>query len=226
MIVVPLFTEFRAARNVLGLMLPLLFSTDILSLVPYWKQWHRENVWRLVPGAIIGIILGRFILVDISDIHLKKVIGGIVCVFAILELFRPRLIQLLDPNRADAAEPIIRFKVWHGVLAGILTGIISTLAHMGGVVVLMYLIPQRLGTRTFVATTTALYFLINLVKIPFYFQLGLFSYEIFIETLALLPWLGIGVLMGVWLNNRFPERLFSRIMLFFLFGTGLHLLFG
>ena len=224
MIVVPLFAQFRPVRNVLGLMLPLLFSTDVFSLGHYWKQWHRQNIWQLVPGAIIGIASASFILKDISDVHLKKVVGVIVCLFAILESFRPRITQRLNPDTTDK-EPVIRFKTWHGVLAGIVAGIFSTLAHMAGPIIVMYLLPQRLGNRTFVATTTVLYFFINLVKFPFYFQLGLFSPEIIIEALALLPFVGLGVQVGVHLNNRFSERIFSRIVLILLFATGIYLLF-
>ena len=114
--------------------------------------------------------------------------------------------------------------MWQGLLAGIFAGAFSTLAHMGGLVVVMYLLPQRLGNNAFVATTTATYFLLNFIKIPFYFQLQLFSFEILIEAFALLPFIGLGVLTGISLNNRVPELLFSRIVLFFLFATGVHLL--
>ena len=225
MIVIPLFAQFRPIRSVLGLMLPLLFSTDVFSLGHYWKQWHRQNIWQLVPSAIIGIAFGSFILKDISDVHLKKIIGGIVCLFAILEFFRPRIMQRLNPDSTDE-EPVVRFKTWHGVLAGIVAGIFSTLAHMAGPIIVMYLLPQRLGNRTFVATTTVLYFCINLAKIPAYFQLGLFSYEILIEAVVLLPFIGLGVQVGVFLNNRFSEQNFSRIVLILLFATGIHLLLG
>lgn len=224
MIVVPMFTQFRAARNVIGLMLLLLFSTDVFSLHHYWQQWHRESVVRLVLGALVGIALASLILKDISDVHLKKIIGGIACLFAILEFLRPHWQHRLG-HSAAAPEAARHFKVWYGFLAGMLTGTFSTLAHMGGLVVVMYLLPQRLGNTTFVATTTAIYFLMNFVKIPFYYKLQLFSFEPLVEAIALLPFIGLGVLTGISLNTRLPERLFSRIVLFFLFATGIHLLF-
>lgn len=224
MIVVPLFAQFRPARNVVALMLPLLFSTDVFSLGHYWKQWHRKSVWQLLPGAVIGILLASFILNDLSDEHLKKVIGGIACLFAILEFVRSKR-KRTKVSEETNEETRISFKTWHGVLLGALAGIFSTLAHMAGPVLVMYLLPQRLGNRTFVATTTILYFFINLTKIPAYIQLGLFSTEIIIEALALLPFIGLGVQVGVYLNSKFSERNFSRIVLFVLFATGIHLLF-
>ena len=224
MIVVPMFTQFRAPRNVIGLMLLLLFSTDVFSLRHYWKRWHRESVVRLVLGALVGIAFASLILKDISDVHLKKTIGGIACLFAVLEFLRPYWQGQLGCF-ATAPEAAHSLKAWYAFFAGMLTGSFSTLAHMGGLVVVMYLLPQRLGNTTFVATTTAIYFLMNFVKIPFYYQLQLFSFELLVEAIALLPFIGLGVVTGISLNTRIPERLFSKLVLFFLFATGVHLLF-
>lgn len=224
MIVVPMFTHFRSARSVVGLMLLLLFSTDVFSLRHYWKRWHRQSIWRLIPGSIVGIALASLILKDISDVHLKKVIGGIASLFALLEFSRPYWQPRIARGKSHAAYGYYQFNAWQGLLAGMLTGVFTTLAHMGGLVVVMYLLPQRLGNTTFVATTTAIYFLLNFVKIPFYVQLDLFSFEILVEALALLPFIALGVLTGISLNNRVPERLFSRIVLCFLLATGVHLL--
>ena len=223
MIVVPMFTHFRSARNVIGLMLLLLFSTDVFSLRHYWKRWHRQSVTRLILGSLLGITLASLILKDISDVHLKKVIGGSACLFALLEFLRPYWLPRLR-NSEQPVETAFHFKTWQGLVAGMFAGAFSTLAHMGGLVVVIYLLPQRLGNTAFVATTTATYFLLNTIKIPFYYQLELFSFEILIETVALLPFIALGVLTGIALNNRVPERIFSRMVLFFLFATGVHLL--
>ena len=184
-----------------------------------------QSVTRLILGSLLGIALASLILKDISDYHLKKVIGGIACLFALLEFLRPDW-QRWFGNAERSIETALHFKTWQGLLAGLFAGAFSTLAHMGGLVVVMYLLPQRLGNAVFVATTTATYFLLNFIKIPFYYQLGLFSREIFIEAVALLPFIALGVITGIALNNRVPERTFSRIVLFFLFLTGLHLVFG
>ena len=201
----------------------LLFSTDVFSLRHYWKRWHRQSVTRLILGSFLGITLASLILKDISDFHLKKVIGGVACLFALLEFLRPYWQPRLR-NSGQHIETAFHFKTWQGLLAGLFAGVFSTLAHMGGLVVVIYLLPQRLGNTAFVATATATYFLLNSIKIPFYYQLGLFSFDILIEALALLPFIALGVITGISLNNRVPERIFSRIVLFFLFITGAHLL--
>ena len=129
MIVVPMFTHFRSARNVIGLMLLLLFSTDIFSLRYYWKLWHRQSVTPLTLGSLFGIVLASLILKDISDVHLKKVIGGIACLFALLEFLRPYWQPWLRGS-GRRVETTFHFKTWQGLVAGIFAGVFSTLAHM------------------------------------------------------------------------------------------------
>ena len=221
MIVTPMLASIMPAKTVVGFMLPLLFATDVFSLFHYWKRWNTPNVARLIPGTLLGIAIGSYILNDISDVHLKKVIGGIACVFAVLEWYRSRLVE----KRGDAIIKNVHFKRWHGVIAGVLTGIFSTLAHIGGLVVTMYLLPQRLSNQAFVGTATAIYFIINLVKFPFYIRLGLFSFDGWVQNAALLPFIALGVITGISMNQRFPRRIFSRIILFFVFATGIKLLF-
>jgi uncharacterized protein len=221
MIVVPILAQIRPAKSVVGFVLPLLFSTDIFSLFHYWNRWDKHNVMRLVPGSLIGIAIGSYILNDISDFYLKKSIGVIACLFALLELFRPFIVRKITGQNAD--NPV-QFKGWHGFVAGVLTGIFSTLAHVGGLTVTMYLLPQRLSNQAFVGTTTAIYFLINLTKIPFYIHLSLFSFEGLVENFVLLPYIGLGVILGIYLNTRFPKRLFSYVVLCFVFATGVKLL--
>ena len=220
MITTPMLVSIMPARTVVGFMLPLLFATDIFALFHYWKRWEKSNIARLIPGTVLGIAVGGFILNDISDLYLKKVIGGIACFFALLEFIRARLTTRAGANLSIS----VRLKVWHGVIAGVLTGLFSTLARLGGLVVTMYLLPQRLPNRAFVGTTTAIYFLINLFKIPFYIQLGLFTFDSLIENVALLPYIALGVITGIFMNQRIPRGIFARVILFLVFAAGVRLL--
>ncbi|MBI1924709.1 sulfite exporter TauE/SafE family protein, partial [Candidatus Poribacteria bacterium] len=62
MLVTPMLIYIMPPKTVVGMMLPLLFSTDIFSLFHYWKRWDRQNIVRLIPGSVLGIIIGSFIL--------------------------------------------------------------------------------------------------------------------------------------------------------------------
>jgi len=202
-------------KKVIGLMLPLLLITDIFALFHYWGKWNRKNVMYLVPGAIIGIAIGMVILGKIPESYFKKTIGVLACLFAIITLLRSRI---------QKAEAKIHFKLWHGMIAGAATGLASTLAHIGGLISSMYLLTQRLSNQAFVGTTTALYFIINATKVPGYAKLGLFSKSGLILNLWLVPLIGIGVLLGIFLNKRVSNKWFSRIILMIVLIAGIKLL--
>jgi len=214
LIVTPLLASIMPAKEAVGLMLPLLFITDIFSLFYYFGKWDKKNVIGLLPGALIGILIGTLILKDISDIYLKKTIGVIACTFVVVQLLRTQLVR---------ANTVIKFQYWHGIPAGMATGLTSTLAHIGGVITSMYLLPQKLSNQAFVGTTTGIYFLINAAKIGPYIYLKLFTRFSLFHDLIAVPMIAIGVLVGIFLNKRISSALFSNIILVVVFATGLQL---
>jgi len=214
-LVTPLLASILPAKEAVGLMLPLLSATDVASLVYYWGKWDRRNVLTLLPGAVVGILLGSTLLGVMSDVVLKKTIGGAACVFVLVSFYRDRMV---GSGRAFRPE------YGHGVFAGAATGLVSTLAHVGGVVTSMYLLPQHLTNRAFVGTTTAVYFLINLIKFIPYVMLGLVHEGVLRRDLVLVPGVVVGVLMGIWANRHLSRRGFSRVVLVLVLATGIKLI--
>lgn len=216
-VVGPVLALLFPAKETVGLMLPLLFVCDIASLFPYWRKWDRRNVAVLMPGAVMGIVVGTLSLGRISDASLAKTIGGAAILFSLLQAYRDwkfRNPQPFVPRRFD------------GFLAGMGTGFVSTLSHVGGVLSTMYLLPQRLSNETFVGTTAALYFLINLLKIPAYLQLGVLNASTLQRDIPLFPLVLVGTWLGVVLNRCVSSAVFSKIVLAIVLVTGVKLLMG
>jgi hypothetical protein len=217
----PLLAMVMPAREAIGLMLPLLVMTDILSMLYYWRKWDRSNVIALIPGAIVGILLGGTILKDMPEIWLKKTIGVIALLFVLVQTWR----SFKDRGDTDKDHPReMGHRYLKGIAAGVGAGITSTLAHIGGVVVSMYLLPQRLSNRAYVGTTTAVFFIINATKVPVYLKLGVLTGGILQRDLFFLPLLGMGVLLGILLNRRVSRRTFSYIILTLVLISGTKLL--
>ena len=89
----------------------------------------------------------------------------------------------------------------------------------------MYLLPQDLGRRIFVATTVAYYFCGNSIKLVPYFWQHLITWETLTISLFLVPAIPIGTALGVWLNRRLREDVFLLVVYVLLFGTGSKLLY-
>ena len=215
MLATPLVVSVMPAKQAVGLMLPLLIATDIVALTHYWGKWSHRNVLTLLPGAFLGILLGGQLLGILPDLYLKKTIGGIACAFGLFGTYRNRFFQ---------SGTTFKVRRSYGILAGLVTGIISTLAHIGGVITTMYLLPQGLSNRAFVGTATAVFFLINLIKLGPYIQLGLLTGSNLQQDLYLLPAVVIGALVGIWANQRISRALFSKVVLVLVLATGVRLL--
>ncbi len=139
----PLLALVMPAKTTLGVIMPLVFVTDAISVRYYWGRWSMPTVVAIVPGCIAGVALGWFLLDAIPEDVFRRMLGGLACVFALLQPIRQRLATLMSaPGRIA------------GSIIGTLTGMASTLLHSGGVVLMLYLIPQNLPGRRFVATAT------------------------------------------------------------------------
>jgi uncharacterized membrane protein YfcA len=215
MLIAPLLALCFPAKEAVSLMLPLLFACDIVSICFYWRQWDNRNVALLTPGALLGIVIGSLALGQISDKMLGQAIGVISIVFALLQLMRDRW-----------SEQPVRPSPWVGFVAGLGTGFVSTLAHVGGVLTTMYLLVQGMDSRRFVATTSAVYFIINLTKVGSFSLLGMLDGEVLARALPYFPAVFIGTVLGVYLNRRVSGVWFARIVLAFVLITGVMLLFA
>jgi uncharacterized membrane protein YfcA len=214
--VLPVLAMVMPARIGLGLMLPLLMASDVIVLTLYRGQWDRRNVAVLLPASLAGIALGACLLARISSDSLSRLIGLLALVFGGVQLrraWRPSVDEELPP----------RFRPWLGVLAGFSAGVSSTLAHIGGVLTSMFLLPQRLGPSRFVATATATYFFMNLGKLPAYWHQGLLPPEIWRQAALLLPAVAVGAGIGFFMNGRVSPRRFDAVVLAIVFTTGLYL---
>jgi len=227
MLVTPLCVLAFGPKAAIGILLPLLCAGDAFSLYHYWRKWQAANLKYLLPGVVVGVVIGVQLVGRFSPRQLNLAIGLIAVGFVVFQLLKERIF------RAEGAfSPNHRF----GVPCGIAAGITSTFAHGAGPVVAMFLVPQRLPKETFVGTTVLVFTFINWIKLPFFsidrslIDLPLFATTspITAETLGLslkfFPLVPVGVWIGVWLNRRFSEVAFTRFILVTLFLAGLQLI--
>jgi uncharacterized membrane protein YfcA len=215
MVVTPLLALVLPPRVGLGLMLPLLLTTDLMALVWYRGQWDRHSVAILLPPSILGIALGGYLLQLIPSDLLVRLMGLFALVFASLQL---------DAHRRSRTSQVPRFRPWVGVAFGFAAGVTSTLAHLGGILTTIFLLPRRLGPAQFVATGTVVFVCMNLAKLPPYIQQGLLPFEVWRQAALLFPALVAGVLVGFTLNGRVSPKRFNLVVLGIVFCTGIYLL--
>jgi uncharacterized membrane protein YfcA len=203
----------------IGTLLPLLCAGDAFSLYHYWGKWERRNLLYLIPGVIVGVVLGVGLIGRLSKRDIEIAIGVLAISFVVFQFVKAAIF------RAEGA-----FAPNHkvGVPCGIAAGVTSTFAHGAGPVVSLFLIPQQMPKEIYVGTTVLVFTWINWIKMPFFLAQGVITRETLLTGLCYLPIVPLGVWIGVKLNRLISEKIFLRVIygLTFLAGTQLILNFN
>lgn len=209
-----LFAEAFGARESTGVVLPMLIVADFVGyyLLRGGGKWRQ--IIPLVPPAIIGVVLGWWLL-DWLDNHLARLVIG----WLILALLALKL--LLDWKR-DQLKALHRHSAFTWSL-GIAAGIATMLANAAGPVMTVYLLAQRFEKSEYLGVFTRFFLFINLVKVPFSAQIGLINGTSLLTNVALLPAVFLGALVGWNVVKIMPQRVFEWVVFFFALVAALRL---
>jgi uncharacterized membrane protein YfcA len=215
----PLLTLTIPVTKALGLLLPLLIITDVFALIHYRTHFDSRSLRILVPSACLGIAAATlfFDYFRGSQQYLRLSIGAVALLFVLFQVLRSLILGAMEKRRPTVPE---------GILMGAASGFISTLAHAGGPPLIMYLLPQKLDKTLFVSTTVIFFAAVNLMKLLPYHALGLLNAGDINTILMLAPLTYAGVRLGIYLNRRFSDLWFNRVVYLILFLTGLQLVLG
>ena len=206
----------REPTFAIGTLLPLLCLGDAFSLWHYWGKWRLNNLKYLLPGVVVGVLIGVQLIGRFSPRQLNLAIGVLAVAFVLFQLVKERIF---------AAEGAFAPSHAVGVPCGVGAGVTSTFAHGAGPVVAMFLIPQRMPKEIYVGTTVAVFAWVNWIKLPFFAGQGIITRETLLTGLYYSPLVPLGVWLGVWLNRKFSERLFLKLVYMLTFLAGVQLIF-
>lgn len=207
----------REPSFAIGTLLPLLCAGDLFSMYHYWGKWERKNLHYLLPGVLVGVVIGVHLIDRFSPRQLNICIGALAISFVMFQWVKAALF------RAEGA-----FAPNHkiGIPCGIGAGVTSTFAHGAGPVVSLFLIPQQMPKEIYVGTTVLVFTWINWIKVPFFAAKGIIDRDTLFTGLCYLPLIPLGVWLGVWLNRKFSERWFLRFVYALTLLAGIQLLFN
>ena len=199
----------QAAISV-GIGLPMLIVGDLFALSYHRRHAEWGHLWRALPWALGGVlggfvlflVLGRYNL-DIN-VFLRRAIGVIVLsVLALAEWMRRR--------KAKGGD--VEVSVWLAPVLGVVGGVMTMLANAAGPIFACYLLALALPKRSFMGTSAWLFFILNVVKIPFHVYLGNITSATLIFDLKMIPAIGVGAGVGMLLFRAIPETGFRRVVI-------------
>ena len=202
--VTPLMAMVYPAKHSLALVLPLLILSDTVNFALYWGEWNALAALRLLPGAVVGIIITTRHLVRLPEYWVKKTLGFLALAFVPVQI--ARMIGWINLQPANLPP------VWAtalGLALGLLIGVFSTMGHVGGIISSVYFLLVLPAGETFpetmVATATVLYFFVNGVKIVTFTRAGLLNRTVVRQLPALIPVLAVGLAVGKVINNALGD---------------------
>lgn len=211
----PLMALIIPADQAIGLLLPILMIGDLFAVAFLWRRWNNKIILLLLPGAVAGVTIGTYFITKAPTETLRITLGVIVLIFTIYKLVERQLLSRLKYKARN----------WHGWLAGTVTGFSSALAHTGAPPVSIYLLMQGITPSVFVATSVFFFFILNWIKVPYYFYAGLFDFSQLWGIAWLMPMVPLGALLGKWMSDRFNQRTFEQIIVGLLVVISLLLIF-
>jgi uncharacterized membrane protein YfcA len=200
---VALMAMFIAPQEAAGIMLPILCAMDLFGMHAYRRSWSKRYLLIMLPGALVGIMLGAlaFGLLPVNAIRL--LLGIIAVTFALNAWLRltERIARRLTLDRA-APGPAA------GAFWGAVSGFTSTLAHAGGPPFAVYMLAQKVDKSLFVGTSTIFFLVVNYAKLVPYYFLGQLNFGNLAVALLFSPLAPLGVWLGVWIHRRMSQATF------------------
>ncbi|MFM7665608.1 MAG: sulfite exporter TauE/SafE family protein [Actinomycetota bacterium] len=184
-----------------------LFNTVIL-FIRTRKNINREVAWRFNVPAVLGMPIGLYVLANVAQRPLKIVLGVIIIV-ATLALMRGA--ANIAPRR------------WIEVLAGWLSGILSTATGTNGPPLVLAAQMRGLTPDVFRATLAFTFTLSGSLSLLMYVAARLVTRGALLLALAAVPLIVVGQRIGIRLQPRLSGRRFERLVygLLLLSGTSI-----
>jgi len=211
---VPLMSLAIDPIRAAAILLPILLLMDVFAVHAWWKKWDMDQLRVLVPGAVVGTLLGWLTFRYLSADGLRVLVGLLAAGFS-LHWFVFR-----DAGRGSGAP-----RRWQGVFWGSAAAFTSFAVHAGSPPLQVYLLGQNPTKTSFQATTVAFFFVVNWLKLGPYAQLGQLDVSNLSVSLVLAPLAPIGVALGAWLHDKVNEQAFFRFTYAALLVIGLRLIY-
>jgi len=199
-----LMTQVMPARESTGVILPMLILADLFAVYAF----RKFTVWRLLvkilPAAVLGVVLGWWLMPLIPAGLFTPVIGWIILALLLLTILQKCSSQLQE---IAADHPAVSWPL------GLLAGVSTMLANAAGPAMTVYLLASRLPKYEFVGTAAWFFFFINIIKVPFSASLGLITPQTLLFNLILAPAVLIGLFCGKLLLGKINQKAFEWLLI-------------
>ena len=169
--------------------------------------YHRHTQWkypkRLLPWMIAGVLTGVYVGKDLPEITFRQWMSGIILVTTIILFWWNSKKNIKVPDS----------KLFTGTM-GFAAGFTTMVGNLAGAFSNIFFFAMKLPKDQFIGTASWLFFIINLIKLPFHIYVWkTISPATIAIDLWLLPAIIIGFIAGVTIVKKTPDALFRQLIL-------------
>ncbi len=203
-LVIPVMAALFGGRMSTGIILPMLISADMFAIFYYRRHAEWKYIFRVLPWAVAGILLGLFIGKSVDDQLFKKMIAITVILSLGVNLWN----DLFNKNKS------IPHKWWFSAVFGLAGGFSTMIGNAAGPVMSVYLISMDMPKTVFVGTGAWFFAIINLFKLPLQIW-GWHNIHIqgLLFNLVMLPAIALGAFLGILFLKKVPEKFYRIFVL-------------
>jgi uncharacterized membrane protein YfcA len=206
LVALPLLTILLPINVVVPILVLYSILLNMILLIKLYKHVHLKMITWLLFGGILGMPLG-VILLKSMPAELLKLIAGIVIVIVGLLMLMGYRAHLKHPHK------------WYSVV-GVVSGVLQGALSLSGPPVVLFLTNQDADKMTFRANLTAYFTLLNVISIPGFILSGVITVSVMTKAFTLLPFMLIGLMIGIFLSDKIDEKLFKKLTLLLMIVSG------
>lgn len=187
-----------------GIIIPLLIFADIIAVIYYNRHAQWSLLFKFLPWMILGVLIGVYLGKDIPEELFKKIMAVIIIFSVFMMFFWERRPNLKLSNN-----------VFFSSSMGVMAGITTMIGNLAGAFSNIFFLSSRIPKNEFIGTSAWLFFIINLIKLPFHiFVWETVNVQSVMYDLYLIPFVVIGFIGGIRLVKLFKESFFRKFILF------------
>lgn len=204
---VPLLAFLMPLEVIVPVLVIFSLGLNIIVFTRVKGHVNKGQIVLLICFGFIALPIGIWALRFIDPRYIKLIVGLIVMISAVAMHLN---FKLHFKNQSLA----------YGV-TGFLSGILNGSSSLSGPPVILMLSNEGVEKSSFRKTLATYFMVLNIVSIPMFIGNGLITKQVLMKASSLLPAMIIGVLAGVIIGNRIPEKIFRRMTLLLIFIMGI-----
>lgn len=209
LIALPFLLFVMPLPDAIGYLSIFYFISTPIHVYKEWNYIDKPLLKKLALSSFFGLLIGIIVLAYGQPVILKKALGVFIILFVLNSLKANKEMQLIS-----------KMKYFFGFLGGFFSGVFST----GGPLYLVIVKNETSDVKTLRATMFGVLGLITFMRIPVLAFEGILTVNQLYNSLYVLPFFILALILGKKVYLKLNELFLKRIMLGLLFLSGIMLL--